>query len=39
MHARLLRMRPGATHGHRNAFSVQGGSPVCLVPSADFWLC
>ena len=35
MHARLLSMRPGATHGRENVFLVRGGSPVRLALAAE----
>ena len=35
MHARLLRMRPGATHGRENVFLVRGGSPLRLALASE----
>ena len=35
MHARLLSMRPGTTHGRENVFLVRGGSPVRLALASE----
>ena len=35
MHARMLSMRPGATHGRENVFLVRGGSPLRLALASE----
>ena len=35
MHARMLSMRPGATHGRENVFLVREGSPLRLALASE----